>query len=119
MKLQDIKPLSEAMRHEDPKFSYNNEMEPRIENIQGSPYSMYVNEVDKKMPYSITFLIASDDDDGVSWEVDLGEPTATSIDYEAPHIQQQLQHFPINSRWVQNVTDMFKDVLDHLNYLQR
>jgi hypothetical protein len=84
MKLQDIKPLSEALRHEDPQFSYDKQIDPQFENIYATPYSLYVNEVDKKMPHSITFLIASDDDDGVSWEVDLGEPTATSQNYERP-----------------------------------
>lgn len=76
MKLNELKPLNEA------DFNYSGEIDPQISNIPGQPYSMYVNEADRKLPHSITFLVSSDDDDGVVWEVDLGAPAGQSTNYE-------------------------------------
>lgn len=86
MKLTEIKPLNEAFGRGDPnaQFDYDGEMDPQISNIEGHPYSMYVNEADPQLKHSVTFLVGSDDDDGVSWEVDLGTPQGRSVDYEAP-----------------------------------
>lgn len=71
-------------RH-NPKFEYNGEIDPSIANIEGTPYSMYVNEADSTSSNTITFLISSQDDDGIAWEVDLGTPQVSSHDdYEEP-----------------------------------
>lgn len=63
-----------------PEIEYDGEIEPVIHDIIGQPYSMYFNDTDSELPNSITITISSEEDDGIVWELPLGEPVIDSFD---------------------------------------
>lgn len=61
-----------------PSFNYDGELDLNIQSIPGTPYTFWVNEADRQTPHGITLSLSSDEDDGITWEIDLGEPTVAS-----------------------------------------
>lgn len=70
--------LNEILNDNPPDLSYGGELDLNVKNIQGNPYSLYVNEVAPAFPNGVTFAVSSQEDDGVVWELDLGDPEVSN-----------------------------------------